>query len=169
MLWSRNRCGLCIYSGVELAVPKKACCQFHQAARHSGSVKVLGRIMGSCPEVHSETTPDLIFLFMHYLIALMGAFSSINRLLDKPGQFYYHWVGSRWKAKTISLSLALTSKAFPWKIYVLDKPAIALTRFANRRAQLQPTDLLPRMHMAPKSMVMRTSKCPCWTHIVGNK
>ena len=28
-------CALATYSGVELAVPKTACCQFHQAARDS--------------------------------------------------------------------------------------------------------------------------------------
>jgi len=57
-------CSLAIYSDVELAVPKTACYEFHQAARDSvcrmcgGSVKLLGWIMGSCPEVRSETTPD---------------------------------------------------------------------------------------------------------------
>jgi len=41
-----------------------ACCQFHQAVRDSvwlnrgGSVKLLGRIVGSCPEVRSAATPD---------------------------------------------------------------------------------------------------------------
>jgi len=51
-------------SGVELVVPKKTSCQFHQAARDSvcpmggGSVKLLGRTMGSCPELRSETMPD---------------------------------------------------------------------------------------------------------------
>jgi len=49
------------YSGVELAVPKTACCQFHQAER--GSVcpmrqASVGRIMGSCPEVRSKTRPE---------------------------------------------------------------------------------------------------------------
>jgi len=45
-------CSLATYSGVELAVPKTACYQFHQAARDSlcrmrvGSVELLGRIMG---------------------------------------------------------------------------------------------------------------------------
>jgi len=58
---------LATYSGVELVVPKTACCQFHQAARDSvclprgGSVNLLGRIIRSCPEVRSETTPDLCF------------------------------------------------------------------------------------------------------------
>ena len=57
-------CSLATYSGVELAVPKNSMLQFHQAARdsvclmHGGSVKLLGRIMGSCPEGRSETTPD---------------------------------------------------------------------------------------------------------------
>jgi len=49
---------------VELAVPKTARGWFHQAARDSvcpvrgASVKLLGWIMGSCPEVRSGTTPD---------------------------------------------------------------------------------------------------------------
>ena len=57
-------CALTIYSRVEFAVPKTACCQFYQAgidwicSMRGGSVKLLGRIMRSCPEVHSETTPD---------------------------------------------------------------------------------------------------------------
>jgi len=57
-------CAFATYSGVKLAVLKTVCCQFHQAARDSvcrmceGSVKLLGRFMGSCPEACSETTPD---------------------------------------------------------------------------------------------------------------
>jgi len=57
-------CAFATYSGMELAVPKEAYCQFYQAARDSvcpmrgGSVKLLGWIMGSCPEVRSETTSD---------------------------------------------------------------------------------------------------------------
>ena len=50
-------CTLATYSGVELAVPKTACCQFHQAVRDSvcpmrgGSVKLSGRIMGINPHL----------------------------------------------------------------------------------------------------------------------
>jgi len=53
-------CALATYSGVERAVPKTACCQFHQTARNlvcpmsGGSVRQLGRIMGDCPEIRSE-------------------------------------------------------------------------------------------------------------------
>ena len=57
-------CSLATYSGVELAVPKTACCQFHQAARDSvcpmrgSGVKLFGRIMGSCPEVRPRFSAD---------------------------------------------------------------------------------------------------------------
>jgi len=57
-------CSLATYSGVTPTAPKTACCQFYQAVRDSvcpmrgGGVKLLGRFMGSCPEVRSGTTPD---------------------------------------------------------------------------------------------------------------
>jgi len=51
-------CSLATYSRVELAVSKTACRQQGTRYARGGSVKLLGRIMGNCPEVCSETTPD---------------------------------------------------------------------------------------------------------------